>query len=254
MLPNFVRREEVRSSGALSKASAVLPNFVTSTDLSDDSENSSSDPWLPEKLDGPSDIRVIGLTPIGTLPILPTSDVRPATPKRRQKNPVTLEIVGGCEESFLNATVYFDHTKPGDEKYDLGQKMKQISSTVQQLHSTLRTEYRQVPAVHGFVTVAQFEDALAAYENNQVYFQERIEKRDMLEVEIRKGLFELEQWFICIIEPKPRSSEELAEWWGKEAEKVTKRRSAYCDPTLDKYIDPVPDAVLAFVRQHHLRL
>jgi len=223
--------------------------------------SSADNPWMSERTNGPKDIKIIGWTPSGTVTVLPTEVSRPVTPTRRQSaishtipSP-TLRIINpetgkAKDDSFLQATVFFDHTKPGEPGYDLGSKMRAISSTISQLHSKLQTEYRRMPAAYGIVNLEQFDETLAAYENNQVYFQERLDKKDMIEEEIKRGLTELEHFFMCVIEPRPNNADDIIDWQQREADKVIKRRSTFCDPELYKFITLAPDAIINTIRHY----
>jgi hypothetical protein len=214
-----------------------------------------NDPWMPERPSRPPDIKIIGITPVGTIPAVPTAEKRPDTPRYGPMTPhrsLTLEVVDpntkvATIDPILTSAIYLDCTKPEDQDYNhVANRMRTISTTVSALRKSYQTSYRQVPALRGHVTHTQFEDALSAYENNQVYFQDRLDNKDMPIADINRHLTELEHWFMCIIEPRPR--DDVDDWRRREASKIANKFSAYCDPELHKHIQPAPESVINYIR------
>ena len=214
-----------------------------------------SNPWLPPAVDGVADIKILAMTPIGTIPMVPTATQRvynnniPVTPKRTLK----LNIIDD-HNPLINAAIYLDCTKPEDRDYNfVSNRMKTISAATLDFNAKYKNTCRPLPNVTGRVTPKTFEELLSIYENNQVYYQDCLDNITMFSIDtIRKGLTELEQWFICIIEPKSTDSD--AEWKNRELSKIDTGYSPYCDPELHKYIPTAPPHIIAIIRQFHLGL
>lgn len=225
-------------------------------------------PWIPVRNDGPSDVKIAAITPIGTIALVPTADKRPPTP-RRFRNPLTpglaqtpgrhltLKVIDpktGVEiaDPMLNATIYLDCTKQNDRDYHyVTDRMRAISKNIHELQQQYKNVLKPIPQLTGCVSKRQFEEALSIYENNQVYYQDRIDDHVLDIPTIRTRLTELEHWFMLIIEPK--STDDINAWKNRERSKLTKGISGYCDPELYTYIDPLPPASQALIRQHHVR-
>lgn len=216
-------------------------------------------PWLPPKVEGAGELKITAITPIGTIAMVPTCDKRPPpTPRKLPQTPnrnLTLRVVdehtGEAKiDPLLTATIYLDCTKPEDRNYDyVAQRMRVITETTAGLQHQYSTQFRTLINVSGRVSQRMFEDVLAIYENNQVYYQDRIDDQAIPIQSIKDGLNALEQWFGCIIEPKPRDTDELEAWHDREMKKLTKGVTAYCDPELYKYIIPFNETLRAHIKQ-----
>jgi hypothetical protein len=131
--------------------------------------------------------------------------------------------------------------------------MRSIAQATTQARASLQNELQPILDVKGKVTPKVFEQALQIYENNQVYYQDRIEAGDLEIGQISQHLTELEFWFIQIIEPKPRR-DEIPSWRAREQNKLKLGVSGYCDPDLYQYIHPLSPAVRGFIVGQHARL
>lgn len=219
-------------------------------------------PWLPPKVDGSSDIKIAAITPIGTIAMVPTCDKRaPVTPRRLPPTPnrhLTLRVVdentGETKiDPLLTTTIYLDCTRPEDQDYNhVAQHMRDITVTTTTLQKQYSNTLRLLTNVTGRVSQRIFDDALSIYENNQVYYQDLIDDKTVDIQVIRDGLTTLEHWFASIIEPK--ATDDLAAWRERESLKLTKGITAYCDPELYQYIQPLPDNIRLQIRQYHIGL
>jgi len=222
-------------------------------------------PWLPKANidDGLfSGLTIASITPIGTIAKVPTTDIRPqATPRRLQKTPtrqITLNVIDQNTgmtriDPLLTATIYLDCTKPEDRDYNyVSERMRNITANTLKLQKQYSTEYKQVINIEGLVSYDMFEEALSIYENNQVYYQDRIDDKSLDINSIQIGLTELEYWFVCIIEPKQH--DDIAAWKDRELFKLNKGRTSYCDPELYKYITVFPEQLRNKIKQYHYGL
>jgi hypothetical protein len=219
-------------------------------------------PWLHQSADGASDVKILSITPIGTIPLVPTSDKRlPATPRRIPQTPgrhLTLRIIdentGEARiDPILTASIYLDCTKPEDQDYNhVAQRMRTITANTSMLQKQYSTEFRPLINVSGKTSHSKFEEALLIYENNQVYYQDRIDDHTININDIRSGLSALEHWFMCIIEPK--SKDDLESWKSRESSKLINGYSAYCDPELHKYIQPMSPHTRNYIQQQQMGL
>ena len=269
----------------------VIPNIgtvkkepVTPSQVLQIGEN----PWLRNKVPGSSDIKITSITPIGTIPMVPTCDKRPRTPRRIPPTPgkqLTLRVVDEntgqpIVDPILTTTIYLDCTKPEDQDYNyVSERMRAITANTVNLQKQYSNEYRPLINVNGLVSPQTFEEALTIYENNQVYYQDCLDdhKLDLpkglkvlpvgdteyllprgnlpanrLKIDlpnIKAGLTSLEHWFMFIIEP--RSTDDIESWREREKCKVLNGISAYCDPELHQHIQPLPQNSRELIRQYH---
>jgi hypothetical protein len=158
-------------------------------------------------------------------------------------------------DPLLNATIYLDLTKPEDQDYHyVTTRMRSISKNTLDLQRQYKNTLRPILPLVGFVTPAQFEEALSIYENNQVYYQDRIDDQDLAISAIQLALTQLEHWFMLIIEPKPIDPEDLPAWRERELTKINTGYSSYCDPDLHQYIQPLSLDHRSIITQYHSRL
>lgn len=216
---------------------------------------SSENPWVPKKSDGPTDIRIIGMTPLGGMERVPTASKPPTTvrmcpftPRYLQPNlPIRKEEAPtvAANDPILSATIYLDCTKPEDQAYNyVGDRMKAITQQIALARQYIHSEWLELPPIQGVVTPGVFEEALSTYENNQVWCQDQLAVLPLVEVQTRLTL--LEHWFVAIIEPK---TEEGA--IQREAQKLITGVSAYCDPELHPHIGPMPVPLREFIQDQH---
>lgn len=219
-------------------------------------------PWLRPCPDGASDVKIISITPIGTIPLVPTSDRRlPSTPRKIPHTPgrhLTLRVLdentGEARiDPIFTASIYLDCTKPEDQDYNhVAERMRTITANTVMLQKQYSTELRPLINVSGRTSYSLFEEALLIYENNQVYYQDRIDDHTLDILEIRSGLTTLEHWFMSIIEPKSQDDEDA--WRIRESNKLTNGFSAYCDPELHQYIQPMSQHGRNYIRQQQAGL
>ena len=208
---------------------------------SSDISNISDNPWLPTKSDSdPLMIKVTAMTPIGTIALVPTTDKRPPhTPRRQPPTPrhnVNLKIIEE-QDPLMNATIYLDVGHNDKRGYNyVSDHMRSIATTTSDLQKQYATQYRLLPKIQGHVTLVQFEDLLNIYENNQVFYQDRLDDKQISLANVEYGLTQLEHWFMRIIEPVPTN--DFESWKQREQTKILKGYSAYCDPELYKHIVP----------------
>lgn len=210
------------------------------------------DPWLPQRTEGSSEVKIAAITPIGTIAMVPTTDKRPPTPRRLPFTPgrhLTLKVVNDPDpnDPILTATIYLDCTK--DQDYDhVAARMRSITENTLTLQRQYKNNLKPLINVVGKVSSEVFEEALLIYENNQVYYQDRIDNNDLDIKTIQDRLTELEYWFLCIIEP--RSNDNITDWIERERTKLIKGISAYCDPELYPYITPAPAHIRDLITQN----
>lgn len=229
----------------------------TSTILAPD-EN----PWLPPKVEGASDIKIAAITPIGTIAMVPTCDKRPPmTPRKLPPTPtrhLTLRVVdentGEAKiDPILTAAIYLDCTKAEDRDYNhVAQRMRTITENTITLQKQYSNIFRPLLNITGRVSQGKFDEALAIYENNQVFYQDRLDDKTLDLQAIREGLTHLEHWFACIIEPK--TYDDIESWKERELSKLTKGITAYCDPELYIYIQPLPPNLRSQIKQYQTGL
>ena len=203
-------------------------------------------PWLPPKSDGdPLFIKVAAMTPIGTIAAVPTATYRPPPTPRRVPLPRAtpgrpiLKIVEE-PDPLLNATIYLDVGDSQDRDY-VANHMRSIAAGTNVLQKQYATQYRALPNVYGRVTVAQFEMVLSIYENNQVYYQDRLDDKLLQLSAIKQGLTDLEYWFMRVIEPV--ANDDIAAWQNREQFKIQHGYSSFCDPELYSHITAAPTVI-----------
>jgi len=230
-------------------------------------------PWLISKNERSAEVKITAITPIGTIAMVPTLDKRPPPTPRRVPPPIattpapgqtptrhlTLRVIdentGDVKiDPLLSATIYLDCTRPEDQDYNhVANKMRAITENTITLQKQYINQLRPLPKIHGKVSHDIFEEALSVYENNQVYYQDRIDDHGLDAPTIKQKLTELEHWFMHIIEPsvKGRDQDEIEARKEREQSKITRGISAYCDPELYPYITPAGKEIRAFIAQNH---
>lgn len=111
------------------------------------------------------------------------------------------------------------------------------------------TKFEELPDIRGIVSKEIFETMLEIYENNQGYYQDKLEEGNVHISIIKQGLTKLEHWFAMILEPV--DPEDIDDWLGRESHKIEKRITIFCDEHLAKYCDPIPDKIVKFIRESH---
>lgn len=218
-----------------------------------------NNPWLPPVSIGSKDIFIAGLTPAGTIAKVPTTEVRPiktyrltrsaSTPqlKRSYETPnakipmtqvkkVMLRIVPKSTPKInpiFKASIYLK-TNKAYEGNIIANKMQSIAEYNNSMK--YKTEFKELIDISGIVSPEIYEEALTIYENNQVYYQDCLTRKD----NVIKAINELELWFIQIIEPKPQHAVDILDWKDREITKLKEGHTAHCDPELIKYLNPLP--------------
>jgi hypothetical protein len=194
--------------------------------------------WLPPKSEHAMEVKITGVTPIGTVVKVPTSDER-----------FSLKDIKGIKKYYdddpdmtpiLTASIYFDNDKTRSGNY-VANKMRSISENTSKLQKQFTNTLQNPINVQGNISPELFEKALNIYENNQVYYQDQLDEPNPDIKSITKHLTELEHWFIFAIEPSPTNEdpEELQARNNREQFKLTRGLSPYCDPDLYDYITPI---------------
>lgn len=214
-------------------------------------------PWLPPKVEGAGDVKIAAITPIGTIAMVPTCDKRPpVTPRKLPQTPtrhLTLRVVdentGETKiDPILTTAIYLDCTKPEDQDYNhVAQRMRTITENTITLQKQYLNVFKPLMNVTGRVSQGVFDEALSIYENNQVFYQDRIDDKTLDIQAIRDGLTSLEYWFACIIEPK--AYDDIESWRDRELSKLKKGITSYCDPYLYQYIQPLPPNLRLQIKQ-----
>ena len=227
-------------------------------------------PWIIPSGRSSADVKITAITPIGTIAMVPTLDQRPPPTQRRIAPPstptpgqtptrhLTLSVVDSDTskiDPLLSAAIYLDCTRSEDRGYNhVAERMRSITQNTLTLQKQYVNELYHIPPITGRVSPSTFENALSIYENNQVYYQDRIDDGALDVPNIRKRLTELEHWFISIIEPVPDDIRDIESRKSREQFKISNGLSAYCDPELYPYITRAPAELKASISRHHIGL
>lgn len=255
ILPNFARTKELTLPCA-PKTPLITPRIGMSQTNKQDNHQNEENPWLPCRNEGSLNVKIAAITPIGTIAMVPTSDRRPVPTPRNISTPryqnslkspgkfLTLKVINEDgkiqKDPILDATIYLDCNKTKDYKY-VANKMKTLSENTLSLHRQYKNILKPLINISGKVSSKEFETALQIYENNQVYYQDRIDNKDMDLSVIKYSLTQLEYWFLLIIEPMSNTIDDVRE---REHFKLRKGISSYCDPELYNYITPATPQIL----------
>lgn len=188
-----------------------------------------------------SNIKIAAVTLFGNIAPVPTSVVMPETPRKRmmRSEHITLDII---EEPnpIAHTAMYFNQNRDDN----VSEHMKSITQGIQAVREHNSIILKALPNVKGIVTCDIFEEMLRIYENNQVYYQDRIEDHTIDIDTIKYGLTQLEHWFMNIIEPCPNNDniyldQDIEDWKSRELFKKCNGMTSYCDNELHKYIKPM---------------
>ena len=222
--------------------SPILPTFFTSkftpkVYLPFIDKNTANNVWLPPKTGNNKQMKIMTKTALGTVPIVPTVISRIL----HKPINVVLNIISKEEiDPILKATIYLDSTKEQDRPYNyVSERMRSITEGIISLNKQHKTEFQPLLDIVGKVNEKLFELALSIYENNQVFYQDRIDDNTIDMSLIKQGLTHLEYWFMFIAEPKPIFKDEIVSWKERESCKIEKGITSYCDPELYFYITPM---------------
>ena len=214
-----------------------------------------NDIWInnPNNIPDKSLVFNTSITPSGQVVKVPTSNIRPPpTPVRHIYRNSTI-VPEEKDNPIMSACIYLDLTSPEDQDYDyVSKKMKSISSNISRFQQQYATQLRSpLPIIDGHVSKTIFDEMLSIYENNQVYYQDRIDDKRMTLDEISQALTTLEHWFILIIEPKEEDN--IESWKERERKKLT-GITAFCDPDLHQYITSAPPHIIFKIKQYYSTL
>jgi hypothetical protein len=224
-------------------------------------ENNKKDlePWLNLNKTGPKIIpQIIGLLPNGEYRKVPTEKkaIRRKDEKREflhklkpaQSDGISSESVKSPkkdEDNILNMSIFLDLTADnGGTSNDVKNKMINITQEIKSVQKNLKNKFKNCPEVEGIVTQEIFDQCRDIYENNQVYYQQKFEDNKITKEVFSEKVSILEEWFICIIEPKPNPSkiekniyeQEVEDWLEREHDKLKNLYSCYCDPDIHEYL------------------
>ena len=191
-------------------------------------------------------MKLAAITPIGTVSMVPTCEKRACrTPRRTPQTPgkyITLDVIGESTiDPLFTTAIYLDRKGSGNQNYNyVAERMRSITAQTISLQKRYSTEIKPMINISGKVPQHVFDQVLLLYENNQVYYQDCIDNQNLQADDIKVGLTQLEQWFMCIIEPRPTDNADTEAWKNRELMKLATGISSYCDPELHSYIRPLP--------------
>ena len=188
------------------------------------------DPWMPRER-VTNRFRMAALNPAGFIAPVPTTTYRPRTTRAVATLPFqeSKEVVSAQDVMMplLDSSIYFDQSK--DDR--VANRMQQLCRHGRQAQQKRQTELRPLPlSVPARLNPTQWEDLLSLYENNQVFYQDRLEDKSWSQEKIIEELNRLEQWFRLVREPQGSMSHE--EWKEKEQYRIQHGYSSYCSPDL----------------------
>ena len=238
---------EARKTEPYKRSAVMIPNL---NGLCDDN------PWY-RKSEYSSDIKIAAITPIGTIARVPTCNTDNGSRFKRipstDRSVMTLDIIDEVDP-LMSTAIYLNADK--ESGYNkVSEQMRKITAGIKSLQVKGSTKILALPIAQGYVPHSVFEEMLLIYENNQVYYMDRIDDGICID-EIKAGLTSLEHWFSCIIEPRPNNTsqyleDDIAEWKARESYKITHRISSNCDKDLHQYIQPLPEQLLLLIKKYH---
>ena len=241
VMPNCGRRRGTNVEQPL-RMRATTPIKLPKIALTPKKLMDEDNPWLPPKVEGSTIIRIAAMTPVGKIARVPTTDERPVYIPKISLGVAESVVENNEPDPMLTASIYLDRT---NRDYNfVSNKMRTISQNTMNLQKQYKNVLKPLPKITGRITPNKFEEALSIYENNQVYYQDRLDEPDHDVDKISQKLQELENWFIKIAEPKPRDSKEIPEWITREQFKNDHGVTMYCDKELYKYILPKSSSLL----------
>jgi len=224
-------------------------------------------PWIPKN---PNKVPsyVIGLLPNGEHRKVPTekisryiSESKISVPAGKSKIPVgpeksSISVESSISESTGKSKLYVKSPPLLVPTNPVKEKNFSIREGIKSIQKDLKNTFRECPKLSGLVTQEQFEQCLDIYENNQVYYQQKFEDHVIDEETFKKKISVLEEWFICIIEPKPntRETDEIIEWREREKDKLKNLYSSYCDPDLYEYLIRPSDKFTKYITACHSKI
>lgn len=265
LIPNLISKKT--GIKYYNPVSPLVRNADKQINISEFLKDEGPDPWIYESNKKGNEIKITAITPLGTVSSVPTckkniSRNQLMTPSRkmlqhiekRDTNLYTLEnAINDTEEfnSLLRATIYLDCDRDGKNYNYVSERMKSISETTLNLQKRYNNELRELVQISGKVDEKTFEKVLEIYENNQVFYQDKMDNNEIDHSTLCEKLTELEHWFICVIEPKPKDKIGITDWIEREKYKLLTGYSKYCDTELYEYIRPAPENIKNFIMHNH---
>lgn len=183
------------------------------------------DPWVVKPIKNPSFV-LTGVNPIGTVHTVPTTVRKICTTRLRATAPEPVYD----DNVAIPAPIQW-YQAPDDK----------VAAHMRELCQVQKNTTKQENILRPLMSRITFAQALEIYENNQVYYQDRLERGDMPQAEIIQQLNELEQWFIVLMEPNT-TTEQLRQ-------KLIRGYSEYCALPLRSYITPLPAAIVNIIQK-----
>jgi hypothetical protein len=232
-------------------------NTPSRNSLKTKEENNKKDlePWLNLNKTGPKIVpQIIGLLPNGEYRKVPTEKraIRRKDEKKEflhKLKPAQSDGLDSDKKDILNMSIFLDLTADnGGTSNDVKNKMINITQEIKSVQKNLKNKFKNCPEVEGIVTQEVFDQCRDIYENNQVYYQQKFEDNKITKEVFSEKVSILEEWFICIIEPKPLNpltplrgssevyEQEVEDWLEREHDKLKNLYSSYCDPDIHEYL------------------
>lgn len=164
--------------------------------------------------------------------------------------------VSSVEESFDQTDTYLIPTLKPCQAVELTQFPERAALAIdheKELNQNeIKSKFFPLLSVRGPVTREVFQQCYNIYENNQCHFLEGYENSIYSEVQLNTYLSQLEEWFICIIEPNDEGED--MDWYQREiVSKYTCFCSSYCLADLRKFVS-VRAEVFSYLRYLHQQL
>lgn len=190
------------------------------------------DPWVIKPVKNPNFI-LTGVNPIGTVHTVPTTVRKICTTRLRATAPEPVY------DDNVAIPVPIQWYQPPDEK---------VAAHMRELCQAQKNTTKQENTLRPLLSRITFAQALEIYENNQVYYQDKLEQVENAQLkeathsaEIIRQLNELEHWFIVLMEPNT-TQEQLRQ-------KLIRGHSEYCALPLRSYITPLPASVVNVIQK-----
>lgn len=200
--------------------------FIPKIGPSKRSRDPEHDPWVIKPVKTPSFV-LTGVNPIGTVHTVPTTVRKICTTRLRATAPEPVY------DDNVAIPVPIQWYQPPDEK---------VAAHMRELCQAQKNTTKQENTLRPLLSRITFAQALEIYENNQVYYQDRLEQTSVTaQAEVIQQLNELEHWFIVLMEPNT-TQEQLRQ-------KLIRGHSEYCALPLRSYIAPLPAPVINVIQK-----
>lgn len=195
-----------------------------------------------------------------------------ASPGNRVKLAVVHEG-GRTLDPILAMPVYWNaESKFGDLREVISQG-REMSKKIKQSQPAYEGSLFSLIRIRGRTTSAIYERCRDIYENNQDYYSDLAEKLgdQVITTEVPfpdftasttkliptysshrlsfpEAVTELEKWFALILEPRPRHSDEIEDWYCRERMKIVDCHTSSCHSLLRKFVRPFDETTMAILR------